>query len=256
MMDFRQVEDMLIQAERVTIMAKEARLGPRPLRAQKLPYVHSDADMTGWGKNPGDRHSRDLKAKACRLLPEDTFLDARLIRELFDQEPELTEDEMRQATDTEALIYLVDDANHRRALLAWAYAMAGGRPFKKWCKANNITPQTGRRWKRLAVDKIVGALRGKPDLHDENHEIGVLPVTPENSDVSATLTANEGFETSITSWAADDAFQPFHVERIDFPTGGRLNIIPTEHSEFTWAKRRSQIRREREAKRKAEKRAA
>lgn len=248
-MDFRQVEDTLIHAERVTILAKASRLGPKPLRAQKLPYVHSDADMTGWGHNPGDRRSRDPKANACRLLPEDRFLEYRLISELFDEEPELTEDEVRQAVNVEGLIHLVDDENHRRALLAWAYAMAGGRPFKRWCKANRITPQTGRRWKKLAVQRIVAVLNGKPDLHDTNPENWVLPVTPEIDDVSGTLTGNEGHETSINSWAADDAFQPFHVERIEFQSGGTLTIIPTDQSEFTWAKRRCEIKRQREAKR-------
>lgn len=248
-MDFRQVEDALIHAERVTIMAKASRLGPKPLRAQKLPYVHSDPDMTGWGQNPGDRRSRDPKANACRLLPEDRFLESRLISELFDEEPELTEEEVRRATDVESLVYLVDDENQRRALLAWAYAMAGGRPFKKWCRANQITPQTGRRWKKLAVQQIVASFNGKPDLHATNGEIGMLPVTPEIGDISGTLTGNEGFETSISSWAADDAFQPFHVERIEFPSGGTLNVIETDQSEFTWAKRRCQIRAQREAKR-------
>lgn len=248
-MDFRQVEDALIHAERVTIMAKASRLGPKPLRAQKLPYVHSSAEMTGWGQNPGDRRSRDPKANACRLLPEDRFLESRLINELFDVEPELSEEEVQQATDIEGLIHLVEDENHRRALLAWAYAMAGGRPFKRWCKANRITPQTGRRWKKLAVQQIVASFNGKSDLHDTNPEKGVLPITPENGDVSGTLTGNEGHETSINSWAADDAFQPFHVERIEFESGGRLNIIAVDQSEFTWAKRRCQIRAQREAKR-------
>mgnify|MGYP003451474700 CR=1 FL=1 len=250
-MNIRQIEDHLIHAERVTIEAKAGRLGPKPLRAQKLPFVHSDADMIGWIYNPGDRKSQKAKADACRLMPDDrSGLMSRLVRELFEKfEEEISEDEMREAVAVEAgLINLVDDEEERRAVLAWAGARTGGRPLKRLSKANGITPQTGRRRKKRAIEKISSKLAGKPDLHDENREIRVLPVSPEIDHVSATVMADAGFETSANSWAADDALQPFHIDRIAFPNGD-LKMIPTDQAEFTWAKRRCQLRREREAKR-------
>jgi hypothetical protein len=51
-----------------------------------------------------------------------------------------------------------------------------------------------------------GYLYGKRGLHDENPEIRVLPVTPEISDVSGTLTSDaDGHETALNSWAGLNA---------------------------------------------------
>jgi hypothetical protein len=245
-MNIREIQDQLIGAETVIRELAEGRVGPAPLRAQQLPYIHTDIDMRNWGHRRGDRRSADPKADACRLLKEDDDGHSIFRAEFWEQfkeDPSPTE--ISQAHRILDWVMLVDDDAERRALRAWSHAMAGGRPFVRWCKrVEHITPMTGRRRKNRAVEKILAHFRGKQDLHDGSTEIRVLPVAPEISDVSDNLTDGmTGCETSLFSWASDQAFQPITYARI--PGSKQIEV----EGDFSWAAKRNQARRQREQQR-------
>lgn len=250
-MNIREIQDRLIDAETTMRELSEGRVGPAPLRAQQLPYVHTEADMRNWGHRRGDKRSVDPKANACRLRKEDDEAYSIFRQEFWDIDEGPTPEEVSLAQEIKGWVMLVDDDGERRALQAWVRAMAGGRKFARWCKnIEKISVMTGRRRKNRAVEKILAQLSGKRGLHDENGQIRVLPVTPEIGDVSGTLAEGAGGrETGLNSWADDDAFQPIYYTRT-----GRGAEIETD-GDFTWAKRRSEVRRQREA-RKRQKQAA
>ena len=242
-MNIREIQDRLIGAETTIRELKEARVGPAPLRAQQLPYVHTDSDMREWGHRRGDRRSTNPKDDACRLRPEDDEAHSIFRAEFwaqFDTGP--SPSDISEANQILEWVMLVDDAAERRSLRAWVLAMAGGRKFARWCRnVEHIHVMTGRRRKNRAVEKILAKLSGKPHLHDENREIRVLPVAGEIRDVSDTLTGDAGGrETGLNSWAADDAFGP---------------VIPG-FAECGWAARRNARRRQREARKRKAREAA
>lgn len=241
-MNIREIQDRLIGAESVMRELSEGRVGPAPLRAQQLPYVHTRTDMNGWGKKPGEKD---------QLLKEDADAHSIFRREFWEQfDPGPTPEDISLANQVKAWVMLVDDDGERRALQAWVRAMAGGRSFARWCRnVEHIAVMTGRRRKNRAVEKILAQLSGKADLHCENDPEGVLPVAPEISDVSPILASNaSGEETGLTSWWADDAFQPFIKVREVINEHIAIQTVDAPQSEFNWAKRRNEIRRQREAK--------
>lgn len=241
-MNIREIQDQLIGAESVIRELSFGRVGPAPLRAQQLPYLHTRNDRNGWGKRPGEKD---------QLLMEDADRHASFRREFWEQYKEPPSPvEVSQALSAKDWIMLVDDDAERRALQAWVRAMAGGRSFARWCKnVEHIAVITGRRRKNRAVEKILVQLDGKRHLHDENDVLGVLPVAPEFDDISDTLTGvTSGCETGLNSWATDDAFQPFIKCREVINDHIAIQTVDAPQSEFDWARRRNEVRRQREAK--------
>lgn len=242
-MNIREIQDRLIDAEITLRQLSEGRVGPAPLRAQQLPYIHTRTDRNGWGKRPGEKD---------RLLLEDADAHAIFRREFWEQfEPDPTPEEISLAHRIKEWVMLVDDDAERRALQAWVRAQAGGRSFARWCKnIERISVMTGRRRKNRAIEKIFAQLSGKPDLHDENAPQGVLRDTPEIEHVSDTLTSGAtGEETGLYSWWSDDAFRPFIVRREVINDHVAVQQVEVPEAEFTWAKRRAEQRRQREAAR-------
>lgn len=250
-MNIREIQDRLIGAESVIRELSLGRVGPAPLRGQQLPYIHSEEDMRNWGHRRGDKRSKDVQANACRLSKEDDDGHAIYRREFWDQFREApSASEVSEAHRVLDWVGLVDDEGERRALRAWAYAMAGGRSFARWCKSvEHITTITGRRRKNRAIDKILVQLSGKRDLHDGNGDFGVLPVTPVFEDISDTLVSGTHGETGLHSWASDEAFQPFRKILDVYDSGLMKQSLDVDQTEFNWAKRRNEVRRQREAKR-------
>lgn len=245
-MNIREVQDRLIGAECVIRELAESRVGPQPLRAQQLPYLHSRTDMNGWGKKPGEKD---------KLLTEDGDAHALYRREFWEQfhEPP-SSTEISEAHQILDWVMLVEDDAERRALRAWAYAMAGGRPFARWCKrVEKISVMTGRRRKNRAVEQILAKLGGKGHLHDEMGREGVLPVTPEFDHVSDTVAVDaSGEETGLNSWWSDDAFQPIVIQREVINDRIAVQSIPVSPQEFSWAAKRNERRRQREAAKRKE----
>lgn len=199
-------------------------VGPGSLRAQQLPYVHDFADKAGWRKETGDKlpkgadpYAEERKAFWERIASMPTAAEISAIEAVFDW--------LQNVPDAE-----------RRALWAWARAKAGGKSFRRWCfNIEAIHPETGRRRKDRALQRISDHLAGKRDLHEQTAKIRVLSCGHEIRDVSATLAEDAGERDHLNSWMADSAFSPFMENE--------------PQSAFSWAAKRNEMRRQREAKR-------
>lgn len=232
-MNIGEIAEKFIRAAEIE-RAMQIHVGPKPLRAQQLPYVHDYADKAGWRKEVGDK----LIAGADPLAEERKAFWERL--GVMPSAHEIAE--------LDALydwLTSTDSDGERRALLAWARSKVGGKSFRRWCfKVEGIHPETGRRRKDRALMKIQAHLGGRPMQHNENPEIRVLHVGAEISDVSATFAEDVGKRDGLDSWLSPDAFTT------DFSL---------THADFSWAAKRNERRRQREAaarKEQAKRRAA
>lgn len=220
-MNIGDIASIFIRAAEIDRNSHE-HVGPGALRAQQFPYVHTWADKAGWRKEPGDKLARgedplseERKAFWERFASMPTAAEIRTIEQVFDW---LT------ATD--------DDAE-RRALWAWARAKAGGKSFRRWCfTVEGIHPETGRRRKDRALARIAARFPVERHLHDGNREIRVLSCGHDFQDVPDTIADDARGSRGLNCWAAHDAFGP---------------IIP-ELADFSWAAKRNERRRQREAR--------
>lgn len=223
-MNIGDIASIFIRAAEIDRNSHE-HVGPGALRAQQLPYLHTYTDKIGWRKEVGDKLdpkadplAEERKAFWERIASMPTSAEITMIDALFEW--------LRDVRDPE-----------RRALWAWARSKAGGKSFRRWCfTVEHIHPETGRRRKDRALQRISHHLVGKRDLHAENREIRVLACGPEIGDVSATLAEEAGNRDHLNSWMSDSAFAPF--------------MQGEPQSAFAWAQKRNERRRQRE-KRKA-----
>jgi hypothetical protein len=235
-MNAGEIAERFIRAAEVERASRE-RVGPSPLRAQQLPYVHDSVDKTGWGKSPLQRI-----VKKGRLIQgdwldptEDPLADE---RKAFWERIGLTAtaSELREIDALYDLIVLVRDDGERRALLAWARAKAGGKAFRRWCfKVEGIHPETGRRRKDRALAQISAHLVRSDVQNIDIASKGVLQRGPQISDLPVTIEEGLGEREGLNSWASDDAFAPFLSDVIH---------------DFSWAQKRNERRRQQAAKRK------
>jgi hypothetical protein len=223
-MNIGDIAQTFIRAAEIDRNTRE-HVGPAALRAQQLPYVHTFADKAGWRKESGDKLAKgedplsdERKAFWERIALLPTAAEISAMEVIFDW-----------------LTGLGDDCE-RRALLAWARAKAGGKSFRRWCfKVEGIHPETGRRRKDRALQRISDHMAGKRDLHDENREIRVLACGHEISDVTDTIAEDAGKRDGLNNWLADDAFTSF--------------ISNEPASAFSWAAKRNERRRQQEKRR-------
>jgi hypothetical protein len=221
-MNIGDIASIFIRAAEIDRNSRE-HVGPGALRAQQLPYVHDWNDKAGWRKEPGDKLAKgedplaeERKAFWERLASMPTAAEISAVEKIFDW-----------------LIATNDDAE-RRALWAWARAKAGGKSFRRWCfQVEGIHPETGRRRKDRALQRISDHLAGKRDLHAQTAEIRVLSYGHEIGHVSAILAEDAGERDHLNSWMSDSAFSPFMAEE--------------PASAFSWAAKRNERRRQREA---------
>lgn len=224
-MHIGEIAEKFIRAAEIE-RASHEHVGPGALRAQQLPYVHTFADKAGWRKEPGDK----LKKGEDPLAEE---------RRLFWERLGVTPS-AQELTELEALydwLTAVGNEEQRRALLAWARSKVGGKSFRRWCfQDEGIHPETGRRRKDRALLKISTILSGRTMQHSQNGTNGVLASGHEISDVSDTVEEDAGRRDGLNSWAADDAFTSF---------------LADQKHDFSWAAKRNEVRRQKEARRKA-----
>lgn len=237
-MNIGEIAEKFIRAAEVE-RASHVHVGPAPLRAQQLPYVHDYEDKAGWGKSPLSRIVKRGKLIQGDWLDEkdDPLADE---RKRFWERMGLTPtaEEMRELDGLYDLLMLVEDDGQRRALLAWSRSKAGGKAFRRWCfQVEGIHPETGRRRKDRALARISAHLVRSDVQNYDNAHLPLLHSGPEISDVSDTLEEDAGKREGLNTWAADDAFAPF--------------LADTVH-DFSWARKRNERRRQQEAKRKRE----
>jgi hypothetical protein len=225
-MNIGEIAELFIRAAEID-RNTHIHVGPGALRAQQLPYVHTWADKAGWRKEVGDKLAKgedplaeERKAFWDRIGMMPTAAEIAAVETLFDW------------------LAGLDDDCERRALLAWARSKVGGKSFRRWCfKVEGIHPETGRRRKDRALQRISDHLAGKRGLHDENREIRVLHSGPEIGDVSDTIAEDVGKRDGLNNWMADNAFSRLFIPEI---------------SDFSWAAKRNERRRQQEAKRRKE----
>ncbi|MFC6487346.1 hypothetical protein [Nitratireductor sp. GCM10026969] len=225
-----EIAERFIRAAEIE-MATPGRVGPAPARSLQLPYIHDWVDKLGWRKEKGDK-----------LAPgEDPLTEER--RRFWERFGlRASAEELSQLDELRTWLMMVDDEGERRALLAWSMAKAGGRKFKRWCfKIEGIHPETGRRRKNRAIARISARVARRVVQHCDDDENTLLPEDPENGDIDANIAGRVQEQNGITSWAADDAFTSF---------------LSNDPADFSWARKRWERRRQREAKKRKQEEAA
>jgi len=213
-MHIGEIAEAFIRAAEIERLAP-GHIGPALPHSLALPYVHDFADKAGWGTK---RLEEERQAFWDRLGRMPSAAELTSLEAIFDW------------------LRSTDNDGERRALLAWARAKAGGKSFRRWCfKVEGIHPETGRRRKDRALAKIQAKVSGRTMQHDDNREIRVLLSGAEISDVSDTIAEDAGKRDNLNSWLADDAFAPF--------------MSNEPQAAFSWAKKRNEQRRQREARR-------
>jgi len=219
-MNIGEIAEKFIRAAEVERASRE-HVGPAPLRAQQLPYVHTFTDKLNWRKEPGDK----LEKGADPLAEE-----RKAFWERMGMMP--TSEELRELDGLYDLLMLIEKDEERRALLAWARSKVGGKAFRRWCfQVEGIHPETGRRRKDRALARIDAHLRGGVVQNCANDPEALLQCGPEFGDVSGTLDEDAGRRNGLNSWMAD----------------GALASVLTDTPDFSWAQKRWQLRRQREA---------
>lgn len=196
---------------------------PRGFGGYPLATIHTYEDKLNWRKEFGDQLHRGDDPLAEE---RHAFTDGQSSRVTT-----------ADVTDWEAClrwtIELLGDPRERRALWAWAFAKAGGKPFNKWCfRIEGIHPETGRRRKDRAIARISGQLARSDTQNNETAEFGVLLCGPEIGDSAATMDVDA--RKTETFWRDED-FRAIHDRAAE--------------RDFSWADARNKKRREREAKR-------
>jgi len=243
-MNILEVEELFIEAAAID-RRLPINVRPAQLKSMSLPFIHTFEERLGW--EPADmaageiirdskgRQISDAMRKKLKKVLDDKleFGDKgrRAIEaELFWQGARVTPEEVTTWERANELIRLVSNENHRKALLHWAKAKAGGRPFAQWCRRAGLLPETGRWRKNVAVktiilaDSCVGGVSTRQTI-----DLSALSNDPEISHKTVIIEH---------SWMADGA-RPLIC---DFDAG---------LTEFSWAAEQNARRREREKRRKA-----
>jgi hypothetical protein len=220
---------------RLPIQAK-----PAALRAQQIPYLHDLADMRGWfpvgGRTKSERIANRAKNQ-CRLEEGDIGRYAEERMKMLDPDHQKINPE--DVTDWETVneyLWMVTDEANRKALLNWAKAKAGGRPFKHWCKAQGIHEMTGIRRKDRALGVISAQLSRIASQNDEIDVSPLLATHPVLEHISDNISRHIE-DAKPGTWMDDLAFSP-----IEHP----------EDRDFSWAMKRNEARRARDKKRRQE----
>lgn len=190
--------------------------------AYLLPWYRTDADKRGWrkeigdqlhrGDNPLDEERQDFtNGKSSRVLAADVTHWETCLRWTME---------------------LLDDPRERRALWAWSFAMAGAKPFSKWCRRiERIHPNTGRDRKNRAVGRISRELVRGGALNVENGSEPLLHMGPVFGESADTIADDAPAEKRTHAWAADGAF---------------TRIFSDGDDDFSWSDRRNELRRKRQ----------
>jgi hypothetical protein len=161
---------------------------PAPLKAMNMGYVHSYADIAGYGEQHREEWFR-------------AWLDPANLRN--------SKNDMGLWAAAMELIKLVPNENQRRCLWAWSRAEAGGQPFAKWCKTvEGISRQLGLWRKNAAIECIASTFARKPLQHNQMAEDGGFTTAPEIGDKGCIITVWRP-ETSKPVCGFDDNLRNF-----------------------------------------------
>lgn len=182
---------------------------PARLKSQSLPFIHTEADQRGWG---GERYEEERAA----------FWDERSTR--------LRTSDVTGWERCNELIVAVENESQRRCLWHWSIGKSGGQPFRRWCKSEGIHVETGRRRKDRAITHIELSFIRNSLQNNEIARKSLLRVGPEISDIHV----NIADVAQKLTWRDDGAFSPIGIPEL---------------RDFSWADKRNEMRRQRDAKR-------
>ena len=233
-----EIVDLFIKGSTIEKRLTVEFVRPEGLRAQSIPYIHTEADMRGWFPVKGKTRSERI---ANRKKEGDQQEDGDLGRYVEERMKLWDPDHQRlEATDVSdwerrfTLIAMVSVEKNRRALWAWSKAKAGGLPFTKWCKREGIHEMTGQRRKDKAIAELVHLFR-EGMQHSENGQNAVLPLPPVFWHVSDNIAAN-----------APKVEKTVHRDPEAVPE--MACFFDESLRDFSWAQKRNEIRRQREAR--------
>ncbi|UXT27226.1 hypothetical protein [Agrobacterium tumefaciens] len=236
-----EIVDLFIKGSTIEKRLPSDFVRPDPLRAQSIPYIHTEADMRGWFAVKGRTRSERI---ANRKKEGDQQEDGDLGRYVEERMKLWDPDHQRlEATDVSdwerrfTLIAMVSVEKNRRALWAWSKAKAGWLPFTKWCKREGIHEMTGQRRKDKAIAELVHLLR-EGVQHSENGQNAVLPLPPVFWHVSDNIAANAPKEEKTV-----------HREEDARPMACYFD---SDLTDFDWAIKQNAKRKQREERRKEE----
>lgn len=209
-MNIGEIAERLIEAAEIIHNSVE-HVGPAHARSLPLPYEHSQADKNGWGSE--------------RLAEE-----RKEFWESLSRRPSARQ--VSEAEEAQGWYALVSVEQNREALAGWVHCMAGRGHFYDWCKKRGFHVETGRRRKDRALLEIQVRLDGRMGQHSETDLQRVLPNTPEIDDIGATIATDVKSKDGILGWTAEDAI---------------LTVFGGPTVDFSWAERRNERRRQREA---------
>lgn len=237
-MNKEEIIDLFIKGATIEKRLPSDSARPEPLRAQHIPYLHTLSDMRGWFSVSGrTRSERIVARKNSGDQQEDGDLGRYFEERMAMWDPDHQKLDATDVSDWErrlSLISMVSVEKNRRALWGWARAKAGGLPFTKWCKREGIHEMTGQRRKDKAIAELVHLLRERAQ-HSQDCENAVLPLPPVFWHVSDNI-------------AADAPKEERNVHR-DPDAKPMACFFDSELTDFDWAIKQNERRRQREAKR-------
>ncbi|KHJ56291.1 hypothetical protein LA66_06930 [Aureimonas altamirensis] len=224
-----EVAEMFIRVAQTDQKLPRSGEKPKAYGSYALPYVHSQADMNGWGSRPGERDQLKPEDREQHAAHRASFWEGRNARATT-----------AEVTEWQAAITLVGtlkNESQRRALWAWAFSKVGLGSFKDWCfNKEGIHPETGRRRKDRAISLISRSLAGRTVLPDDLQAQGVLAEPPENAYLEHTFEDGAQKRATDNSWRSDPSLKP---------------IFDSTIRDTSWADRRNERRRRMEKDRAA-----
>lgn len=178
-----------------------------------LPYVHTFAEMVGWGEQRQREHVNEIMSRWMNGLS--------------------VEDITRHDECAAWISRYVARDEDRAALWNWALSKVGGRPFSQWCKMTKpngkrgFDERTGRNRKASAVRMILRGLANDGLLlepHAQNEASGQV-----RTDVEKYATEEEKVEAQPETFWRD--FDPSEL------------VEDLKQRDFGWAERQNEIRR-------------
>lgn len=221
-----QIEELFISAAETERRLPSMGERPAKLKAQAIPYFHSQIDVNGWGSERYQEERQDfLSHKTTRLRKVD-ISNWELCNEL---------------------VTFIPRERDRRCLWAWAMCEAGTlrapksidgekimarSTFSRWCRdVEHIHRNTGTQRKNVAVSCIEAIF-----LRNTLADIRKLQICTLQEGMKISDNGSKLDEQPTSVWRSEDAFS--------------LKEVP-DAQDFSWAEKRNQMRRDRERKRQA-----
>lgn len=148
-----QIRERLVEAAKIERRLPATGTRPDQCKGYWPLRKHSQDDMNSWGKERIAEHLSDvMKALARQCAPNEVS---------------------RFEECMGWVMHLVHRTEQRQAIHAWAHALAGGRPFRHWCRRNGLHQKTAQRRVDAGIRSIEVQLAKKGHSLVETGDFGV-----------------------------------------------------------------------------------